>query len=155
MRSIAVCVAAVAVAGCGEVGTPAPGPVPASEWRSNTAVVVRQLQSDIAATQIAGGTPAAARVALRSESSLYGLLVSYSDFAGCREMVAGAGLVPRSAASVARMLIAACRHLEQASGLFTAAVKANDGARLLAAGRDAGRALPLLLDATVELKRGK
>jgi hypothetical protein len=154
VRSIAVCVAAVVFAGCGEVRTPPPAPVTAPQWRSNAAVIVQQLQAEIAATQIAGGTPAAARVALRSESSLYGLLVSYSDFAGCREMVAGAGLVPRSAESAARTLIAACGHLEQASALFTAAVKTNDGEQLLAAGREAGRALPLLVDATLQLKRG-
>src|SRR5690349_2122257 len=122
---MAVCVAALALAGCGEVRVPQQAPVTAREWRANTAIILRQLQSDIAATQIAGGTPAAAGVALQDESSLYGLLVSYSDFAGCREMVAGAGLVPRSGAPVARSLVAGCRHLERASALFTVAVKTN------------------------------
>jgi hypothetical protein len=152
---MAVCVAAVALAGCGEVRVQPPAPVTASEWRSNTAIIVRQLRDDIAATQISGATPAAGRAALHDESSLYGLLVSYSDFAGCTEMVASAGVVPPSAARAARALVAGCRHLEQASALFTAAVKANDGSSLIAAGREAGQALPLLVDATVEMNRRK
>lgn|SRR5262249_45352733 len=152
---MAVCVAALALAGCGEVRVRPPAPETAREWRSNTAIIVRQLRADIAATQISGGTPDAARAALRDESSLYGLLVSYSDFAGCREMVAGAGIAPASAAPVARSLIAGCQHLIRASALFTAAVKTNDGSSLLAAGREAGRALPLLVTASAGLKRGK
>jgi hypothetical protein len=153
VRTFVVCVAALALAACGEARVPEK-PVSAREWRSNTAIVVRQLQADIAATQITGGTPAAARASLQDESSLYGLLVSYSDFAGCREMVASAGTTPPAGARVVRALVEGCRHLERASSLFTAAVKADDGASLLAARREAGRALPRLIDAAAELKGG-
>jgi hypothetical protein len=151
---LAVCIAALALAGCADVRV-AQQPVTAGQWRANMAIIVRQLQSDIAATQVAGGTAAAARAALHDDSSLYGLLVSYSDFGGCREMVAAAGVMPSTGAVVGRSVVAGCRHLERASVLFTAAVKANDGASLLAAGREAGRALPPLVDASLELKSVK
>lgn len=151
---MAVCIAALALAGCAAAHV-AQQPVTTGQWRANMGIIVRQLQSDIAATQVAGGTEAAARAALRDDSSLYGLLVSYSDFGGCREMVAAAGVMPRTGAGVGRSVVAGCRHLERASSLFTAAVKTDDGASLLAAGREAGRALPLLVDATVELKSVK
>lgn len=149
-----MCVAALSLAGCGGGRAPQ-APVSGREWRSNTAIILRQLQADIAETQITGGTPAAARTSLRDESSLYGLLVSYSDFAGCREMVASAGPTPRAAARIVRSLVAGCRHLERASTLFTAAVKADDGASLLAARREAGRALPRLVAAAAELRGGR
>lgn len=149
-----MCIAALALAGCAEARV-AQQSVTAGQWRANMGIIVRQLQSDIATTQIAGGSAAAARAALRDESSLYGLLVSYSDFGGCREMVAAAGVMPRTGAGVSRSVAAGCRHLERASALFTDAVKANDGASLLAADREAGRALPLLVDASVELKNVK
>lgn len=138
---------AVAVAGCGHARTTEKTVVDDRQWRANAAVIVRQLQSDIAATQVSGETVEAARAALRDESSLYGLLVSYSDFAGCREMVVAAGPVPASAARADRLLATSCRHLEHASTLFTRAVKRNDGASLLAAARESGRALPPLVRA--------
>jgi len=148
---MAVCVAAVALAGCGGTRAEHPPVVSERQWRSNTVIIVRQLQADIAATQISGGTVDSARAALRDESSLYGLLVSYSDFAGCREIVAGAGPSPRGAARVDSLLVAGCKHLERASALFTQAVRRNDGASLLAAGRESGRALPLIVRASAAL----
>jgi hypothetical protein len=152
VRKLAVSFAAVALAGCADAHGPRQQTVVSGrEWRSNVAIILRQLRQDIAATQIDGGTPAAARAALRDESSLYGLLVSYSDFAGCREMVAAAGTTPSSAAHVDRLLIAGCSHLERASGLFTRAVRRDDGASLLAAGRESGRALPPLVRASAAL----
>lgn len=151
MRTFAVCVAALALVGCGDARAPRDH-VSGREWRSNTSIVVHQLQADIAETQITGGTPAAARASLRDDSSLYGLLVSYSDFAGCREMVASTGPTPPGASRIVRSLVEGCRHLERASTLFTAAVRNDDGASLLAARREAGRALPRLVDAAARLK---
>jgi hypothetical protein len=152
VRSLAVLLAAVALAGCGNAPEPPLAVVSERQWRANAAIIVRQLQNDIAATQLSGGTSASARAALRDDSSLYGLLVSYSDFAGCREMVAAAGPVPRSAAPVGRLLTAGCRRLERAATLFTRAVKRDDGASLLAAGRESGRALPPLVRASAALR---
>jgi hypothetical protein len=154
VRAFAVCVAALALAGCGDARAPQ-ARVSGREWRSNTSIVVRQLQADIAATQITGGTPAAARASLRDDSSLYGLLVSYSDFAGCSEMVASAGPTPPAAEHIVHSLVAGCRHLERASTLFTAAVKTDDGASLLAARREAGLALAPLVDAAAGLKSAR
>jgi len=124
-------------------------------WRANAAIIVRQLQGEIADAQLPDATPAAARAALHDESQLYGLVVSYSDFGGCREMVAAAGPLPRSAEHVARLLVAGCRHLERSSTLFTRAVKQNSGAALLAAGRESGRALPALVRAGAALEAGR
>ena len=148
---LAVPFAAVALAGCGHAGDGRPVAVSERQWRANAVVIVRQLQADIAATQISGGTAASAGAALHDESSLYGLLISYSDFGGCREMVAAAGPQPPSAGQVERLLAAGCRHLERASRLFTLAVKRNDGSSLLAAGRESGRALPPLVRAAAVL----
>jgi hypothetical protein len=151
----AACLAAATLSGCGSAGArQAEPPVGDRQWRSNTAIIVRQLQADIAGAQISGG-PEAARAALRDESSLYGLLVSYSDFAGCREMVAAAGPAPRSASKVDTQLVAGCRYLEHASDLFTQAVKHDDGASLLAAARESGRALPSIVRAAAALRQRK
>jgi len=143
---------AVTLAGCGGTGSDRLPLVSERQWRSNTAVIVQQLQVDLAATQITGDSIASAERALHDDSSLYGLLVSYSDFAGCREMVASAGPLPGNAVSIDRALVAGCRHLERASTLFTKAVKANDGAALLAAERESSRALPSLVRAGAALR---
>ncbi len=151
-RSIAVSLAAVALAGCGDArGRVQPTVVDGREWRSNAVIIVRQLQQDIAATQISGSTPETARAALRDPSSLYGLLVSYSDFGGCREMVAAAGEVPAASARADSLLVAGCAHLERASKLFTVAVTHDDGQSLLAAGHESGLALPSLVRAAAAL----
>jgi hypothetical protein len=147
-----VAVLAVTAAGCGRAGRHEQPVAGEQQWRANAAVIVRQLQVDLAAAQVAGSTVESAQEALHDESSLYGLLVSYSDFAGCREMVDGAGPLPRNAVEVDRALVGGCRHLERASALFTQAVKENDGARLLAAQRESGRALPALIRAAAALK---
>lgn len=152
MRGVAFVATAVLLAGCGGQGPARPvSAVTEREWRSNTAIIVRQLQGDIAATQIAGATTASGRAALRDESSLYGLLIAYSDFAGCREMVASAGELPPAFVRVDRQLIAGCRHLERAAKLFTRAVTRNDGTSLVAASRESGRALPPLVRAASAL----
>jgi hypothetical protein len=152
LRSLAVSVAAVTLAGCGHARESRPPVVSDRQWRANAAVIVRQLQADIAGTQVSGATVEAARGALLHESSLYGLLVSYSDFAGCREMVAAAGSLPKTAVGVDRLLTTGCRHLERASALFTRAVRRDDGAILLAAGRESSRALPFLVRASAALR---
>jgi hypothetical protein len=152
LRSLAVSVAAVTLAGCGHAHESRPPAVSDHQWRSNATVIVHQLQVDIAGTQVSGATPEAAAAALRNESSLYGLLVSYSDFAGCREMVAAAGSLPKTEAVVDHLLTSGCRHLERASTLFTRAVTRDDGATLLAAGRESSRALPFLVRASAVLR---
>ena len=52
------------------------------EWSANVAIVIHQLRTDVAATQVAGVSRASARAALRNESDMYALLVAYTDLAG-------------------------------------------------------------------------
>ena len=153
VRPVSLCVAAAALAGCGGMASQPPATAGSErQWRSNASIIVRQLQNEIATTQLAGDTARGARAALHDESLLYGLLVSYSDFGGCRSMVAAAGEAGRSQTAVARLLAASCKRLERASTLFTEAVTRDDGAGLLAAGDESRRALPLLVRAAAALR---
>jgi hypothetical protein len=122
------------------------------EWSANVAIVIHQLRSDVEATQAAGATPAAARAALRNESDVYALLVAYTDLAGCHGMVVAAGTRTSATERVDRLLAAACGYAERASALFTRAIRSRSGVALLAAAREARRALPGLLRADVALE---
>ena len=116
-KTAAVLAAAVFVAGCG-AATPAPTD---REWIANARGVVQQLHGDVVA--VSGYDEiGAARTGLRDESQLYGLLVAYTDFGGCRHMVAAVGVEPPSLAGVVRSLRRACVHLQRADLLFTRAV---------------------------------
>jgi hypothetical protein len=156
MRCVAALLAAAAVvsplAGCGgTAGTPPPAAEAKREWTANISVVIGQLRNDVAQTQLVGVTPLAARDALRDESTLYALLVAYSDLAGCRHIVASAGGAPAGAARIDGPLGTACRHLERAASLFTEATTHDDSRPLVAATREARRALPALVRAGAAL----
>jgi hypothetical protein len=154
MRHLGLVLAVLILAGCAQsAATPRPGVVAEREWVANISVVIGQLRNDVAETQLIGATPDAARAALRDESSLYALLIAYSDLAGCRHIVASAGAASRGAAPVNRALVAACVHLERASALFTLAATHHDGRPLAAATREARRALPSLVRAAAALAR--
>jgi hypothetical protein len=154
MRSLALGLAVLAVAGCG--GSPASPRVPTevnSEWVANINVVITQLRNDVAETQVIAATPRAGRAALKDESTLYALLIAYSDLAGCRHIVASAGSSPPHAASVGASLGSACVHLERAASLFTQAATHHDGRPLAVATRESQRALPSLVRAAAALAR--
>src|SRR5206468_11114037 len=85
------------------------------EWIDNTAGVIDQLQRDLQLELKAGDTIAAALETLRS--GLYTVLVAYTDFGGCRHMVAAAGVPPERFAEVSRLLRAACALLQRSSVL--------------------------------------
>src|SRR5213079_3420478 len=121
------------------------------QWIANITVVIGQLRNDVAQTQVIIAAPSAARVALRDESSLYALLIAYSDLAGCRHIVASAGTPPRGSTRVNGSLGSACVHLEKASALFTIATTHHDGRPLATATREARRALPSLVRAAAAL----
>src|SRR5437773_11762329 len=105
-------------AGCGTA--PADHSSPADrEWIDNTAGVIDQLERDLQLQSNGGDTIAAARETLRG--SLYTVLVAYTDFGGCRHMVAAAGDAPSRFAEVTRTLAAACSLLQRAAVLFTRA----------------------------------
>jgi hypothetical protein len=112
--------------------------------------VIDQLQRDLQLESAAGDTVAAARETLRG--GLYPVLVAYTDFGGCRHMVAAAGVPPKRFAEVTRALRAACALLQRSAVVFTHAVTTNDGAALLSAGRLASTASPLLVRAKVDLQ---
>src|SRR5437879_2538781 len=96
--TVAVLVVAVLGAGCGAKVAPPTD----REWVANTRGVVDQLRGDVVA--VSGyDRLGAARKALRDDSHLYGLLVSYTDFGGCRHMVAAAGAEPPGRAGVVQL----------------------------------------------------
>jgi len=147
LRVTAVVLAVAAfVAGCG-AGAPPPTD---REWVANARGVVDQLRGDIVA--VSGyDRVAAARAGLRDESQLYGLLVAYTDFGGCRHMVAAVDVEPPRLAAVVRSLHRACLHLVHPDLLFTRSV-ARRAPRLLAtATQQALAAEPSLDAAALEL----
>ena len=137
-------------AGCGAGASPTP--TPDREWIANARGVVEQLRSDVVA--VSGyDRLATARTGLRDESQLYGLLVAYTDFGGCRHMVAAVGVEPPGRARVVRLLYRACVHLQRADGLFTRSVAHRAPALLATATRAAIAAVPALDAAALELAR--
>ena len=140
--------AAVVLAACG--GASHAPTSTASEWTANAAGVIDQLRADTVAAAD-GDTPSSARAVLRDESRLYGLLVAYSDFGGCRHMVRAVGNPPPGFRAVALTLARACASLQSAAKLFTRAASKSDPTALLAAARAVGVAAPLLDRAELEL----
>jgi hypothetical protein len=136
--------------GCGGAARSGPSQQAEREWINNTAGVIDQLQRDLQLESGAGDTIAAARETLRS--GLYTVLVAYTDFGGCRHMVAAAGIAPDRFAEVTRTLRAACALLQRSAVLFTRAATKNDPGTLLQAGRVASSASPLLVHAKLELE---
>jgi len=147
LRVTAVVLAVAAfVAGCGAGASPPTD----REWVANTRGVVDQLRGDIVA--VSGyDRVAAAGAGLRDESQLYGLLVAYTDFGGCRHMVAAVGVEPPRLAAVVRSLRRACLHLEHADLLFTRSVARRAPRFLAAATKQALAAEPSLDAAALEL----
>jgi hypothetical protein len=142
--------AAAALTACG--GGPARTPrSAASEWTANASGVIDLLRSD-AVDASDGDTMASARAALRDESRLYGLLVAYGDFGGCRHMTAALGTTPPGLDGVTAKLGRACADLQRASALFTRAASQSDAPALVAASRAVQAATPLLERAELELR---
>jgi hypothetical protein len=152
-RTVAGLVAAaclLASAGCGARAHQGGARQADREWVDNTSGVIDQLQRDLVLGSAAGDSLAAARKALRS--GLYTLLVAYTDFGGCRHMVASAGVAPERFAKVTRPLHVACSRLERAAALFTRAASDDDAPALVEAERLATSAAPLLVRAREELQ---
>ena len=125
---------------------------PESEWPTGAAVVIKQLRGDILAVVGADRVPAA-RQALADESQLYGLLIAFSDVAGCRHMVSSLGTRPGRFALANRLLDRACPPLQRAAALFTEATTRTDPRALVAAVRQADAALAPLDRARLALGR--
>ena len=136
-----------ALVGCGSHAAV----VPDREWIANARGVAQQLRGDVVA--VSGlDRPRAARVALHDDSQLYGLLVSYTDFGGCRHMVAALGAEPERFRRAQRFLALACRDLQAADTLFTRAIARNDPTLLVRATSTAVRSLSPLDRAQLALR---
>ena len=142
-------------AGCGGTSAPAGSARGDRQWVANAGGVIDELERDVLLAGNGGGTYAAAAAALRSESSLYTVLVAYSDFGGCDHMVSSAGAPTARYAKVERTLAATCVLLQRAAALFTRAASTHDAHALLAATRTTLEASPLLLRAKTELDRAR
>lgn len=151
VRIAPLIVAALVVAGCGAPPSTTPRTEsPNHEWVANARGVVQQLRGD--ALAVAGFDDlASARKGLRDTSQLYGLLVAYTDFGGCRHMTAAVGVEPPGQARVVRLLDRACARLQHADVLFTRAVARTDPRLLVDATREAVAAVPALDAATLAL----
>jgi hypothetical protein len=122
------------------------------EWDANARGVVEQLRGDV--VEVAGfDRLALARRGLRDESELYGLLVSYTDFGGCRHMVAALGAEPPGRRRASDLLRRTCVHLRRADDLFVRAVAGSAPRLLVAATREVLAGVPLLDRAALELAR--
>jgi len=140
MRAALALVVTVACLGCGTTRA-----APAErEWIANTRGVIRQLQVDLGQVSDGGDVAEAGRT-LTDESRLYAALVVYTDFGGCRHMVAALGEPPDRFRSVDAELERACASLQRSSALFTEAVAGDDAHMLAAAARSAVRAAGPLL----------
>ncbi|MCW2965368.1 MAG: hypothetical protein JWO17_2620 [Actinomycetia bacterium] len=147
-ETTAVLVVAALGVGCGARAAPPTDRV----WVANARGVVDQLRGDVV-TVAAYDRLGTARQGLRDDSQLYGLLVPYTDFGGCRHMVTAVGVEPPGRAQAVRLLHRACLHLQRADELFTRAV-AHRAARLLVdATQEAIGAVPSLEAAALELAR--
>lgn len=140
-----VTVCAVAAAGCGGSREPAA----TRQWHANATVALRQLTQDVAATAAAGDTLGAARRALHDESSLYALVVAYTDLGGCDSIIRNVGAPPALEAKLVRP----CALLARAAASFTSAAAQSNAQTLLRAGRSAELALPLLVRALAEVRK--
>ena len=154
MRRLGLVLAVLVLVGCAQsAATPRPEVDAKREWTANITVAIGQLRNDVSQTQLIGGAPGADQEALRDESTLYALLIAYSDLAGCRHIVASAGSPPPHAVAIGSALGSACVHLERAASLFTRAATNRDGRPLAVATHEARRALPALVRAAAALAR--
>jgi len=138
----------VLAAGCGGSNTAGQ-----QQSAANVAELIDQLRGDLVLSAGEGGTLATARRELGDPSQLYGLLIAYTDFGGCRRMVGNVGVGGGRLRPVQLTLARACVYLERSATQFTRAAGDNDPRALLAAGRTARRAAALLTRARFELHR--
>ncbi|MFL5954336.1 MAG: hypothetical protein ACJ76I_09545 [Gaiellaceae bacterium] len=147
LRKTAAALLIFGLVGCGSRAASPPD----REWTANARGVEHQLREDIVAVS-ALDRPRAARRALHDDSQLYGLLVSYTDFGGCRHMVAALGAVPERYRAAQSLLERACRDLRTADALFMRAVSREDPTLLVRATSAAVRALSSLDRAQLALR---
>jgi hypothetical protein len=145
----AACVAVLTA--CGSTSAPTPSQASDRQWEANAADVIGELRRDVELGTGGDDTLASARRTLRNTSSLYTLVVAYTDFGGCGHMVAAIGAPAPRFGAVRRALDAACTRFERAASLFTQATTSGNPRSLRAAMRLVLSALPLLARAEAEL----
>jgi hypothetical protein len=148
LRKTAAALVLLMATGC---GSPAAAPTD-REWRANAHGVAVQLHADVLAVSGIDHVRSARR-ALRDDSELYGLLVSYTDFGGCAHMVAALGVEPPQLHEVRSLLGRACVRLRAADRLFMLAIARDDPAVLVRATSVALRALAPLDRARIALRQ--
>lgn len=141
----------MALAGCGGAAPPPNSRAADRLWAANARGVISILQRDLDLSTTGGATVAAARHSLRDISTLYTILVAYTDFGGCNHMVASTGPPPPPFATTDRALLATCVPFERAAGLFDRATASTNAHTLLAATRAALRGSPPLEQAKLDL----
>ena len=145
-RGVASAAALVLI--CAACGAASSSPSSDREWIANAHGAVRQLRDDVLVA--AGVDP---RRALREDASLYTALVVFTDFGGCRHMVGALGSVPARLERARAQLDAACGFLQEASTLFTQAVKVSSVRVMRSALETAQRALAPIDRAELALRR--
>ena len=110
------------------------------------------LQRDLDLSTSGGATVAAARHALHDTSTIYTILVAYTDFGGCDHMIASTGTPPPRFAKTDAALRTACARFERAAGLFDRATKSSNARRLLEATLTALKGSPALQEAAHDLQ---
>jgi hypothetical protein len=113
--------------------------------------VIGILQRDLDLSTTGGASIAAAKHALHNASTLYTILVAYTDFGGCEHMVASTGPPPALFEQADRALEAACARFERAAVFFNRATKFTNAHALLAATRTALKGAPPLQQAKLDL----
>jgi hypothetical protein len=146
--SAAAC-AALLVACGGTVSAPAPRAP--DDWEANAADVIGVLERDLALSMRTDDTIAAARQTLRDISTLYTIVVAYTDFGGCDHMISAVGAPAPRFLPVERTLRAACAVLQHAATVFTRAIVGSDAVLLKRATHLVLRAAPLLSRAAAEI----
>ena len=151
--AIAAATCLTALAGCGSAAKTEPDTAATDrEWAANANGVIGTLQRDLDLSTSGGATVAAARRALHDGSTIYTILVAYTDFGGCNHMIASTGPPPSRFAKADAELRMACARFERAAGLFDRATKSSNAYRLLEATRTALSASPPLQRAAADLQ---
>lgn len=150
--AVALAAACTVLAGCGGATRPPDSRATERLWAANARGVISILQRDLDLSTTGGATVAAARHSLHNTSTLYTILVAYTDFGGCDHMVASTGPPPTRFAKTDRALLAACAPFERAAGLFDRATSSTNAHTLLAATRTALKGSPPLEQAKLDLQ---
>jgi hypothetical protein len=149
---LAAAACAAVLTACGSTSASAPSQAADRQWEANAADVIGELRRDVDLATGGDDTLASARRTLRDTSSLYTLVVAYTDFGGCGHMVTAIGApAPPRFGAVRRALKAACTRFERAAALFTQATTAQNPRALRGATRLVVSALPLLARAEAAL----